>query len=81
MSQTDEVLAALKKGDHITPLDALKRFGSLRLADIIYRLRAQGWQIETDMVTVGKEKKRVASYWLMSQKPRVLYFGRAAKGL
>ena len=42
-----EALAALKRGETLTPLDALSRWGITRLASIIHRLRRAGHKIET----------------------------------
>lgn len=61
-SQNDAVLSHLQAGNRITPLEALNRFGCLRLGGRIYDLRQQGHRIEREMIKVGK--KRVAQYWL-----------------
>ena len=47
MSQSDAILADLERGELLTPLDALKRYGCLRLAARIADLRGRGHQIET----------------------------------
>lgn len=61
-SQNEEILAWLKAGKSITPLEALERFGCFRLGGRIYELRAEGHRIVTDMVT--KNGKRYAEYKL-----------------
>ena len=53
MSQRTEVLAYLKKGKTITPLEALRLFGCFRLADVIYKLRNQGHVIDMELVQHG----------------------------
>ena len=47
MTQRDQILAALKQGDTLTPIDALRRFGCFRLAARINELRDEGVQINT----------------------------------
>lgn len=46
-TQRDQILAALKQGDTLTPIDALQRFGCFRLAARINELRDEGVQINT----------------------------------
>lgn len=47
-SQKDRVLAALQAGRRISPLDALRLFGTFRLAARISELRQEGHPIETE---------------------------------
>lgn len=61
-SQNKEILAWLRSGKSITPLEALEKFGSFRLGGRIHELRAAGYPIVTDTVT--KNGKRFASYRL-----------------
>lgn len=56
------VRARLLANEKISPLSALRDFGCLRLADVIYRLRGDGWIIETDIRRQGR--KRYAVYRL-----------------
>jgi|TARA_R100000278_G_scaffold121196_2_gene104574 hypothetical protein len=65
-SQNREILAHLKSGQTITAFEALKFFGSLRLAARIKDLRDSGYQIHTEMVDVGNDK-RVAEYTLIKE--------------
>jgi hypothetical protein len=51
---TTKILEALKRGDRITGLDALRKWGTYRLAGIIYNLRRAGHPIVTDMKQHGK---------------------------
>ena len=46
MSKQSQVLEHLKKHKSITPVDAYKLYGSMRLSGIIYNLREQ-YKIET----------------------------------
>lgn len=66
MSQKRQILDYLKTRRQLTPLEALRRFGCLRLSGRILELRQEGHRIETTMVEVGYDK-RVASYLLIKQ--------------
>ena len=59
-SQSALILKYLKSGHTLTPLQALRRFGTLRLSGRILELRHAGYRIATQMVSVGE--KRVAQY-------------------
>jgi hypothetical protein len=63
-SQTEQIRAHLVSGRDITPLEALQRFGCLRLAARIADLRAQGIPVET--VADQETGKRFARYRLAS---------------
>lgn len=60
-SQSQRILAALQNGDTITPLDALRRFGSFRLGARIHELMAKGYPIVKEWVKTPNGK-RVMSY-------------------
>ena len=45
MSQKADILAALKRGETLTAMDALTRFGCFRLAARICELKQEGWNI------------------------------------
>jgi len=62
MTQKDAVLEYLLTGASITPYDALRVAGSLRLSERIRELEAEGVSIVHSWLTVGK--KRVMSYRL-----------------
>lgn len=62
-TQKAQVRAWLLQGKHITPLEALRMFGSLRLSAIIFDLREEGMKIETDKLQVSP-RKRVADYYI-----------------
>ena len=62
MSQTAEILKALKRGKKLTPLEALDKFGTFRLGARILELRQAGYDIKTRMVRKGSS--RVAEYSL-----------------
>jgi hypothetical protein len=63
------VLSHLKK-EPLTPLVALRKYGTLRLAAIVFNLRDEGHNIKTDIVNVGSKRntKYVASYSLTKKK-------------
>ena len=62
-SQKAMIRAHLLDGKSITPLEALNKFGSLRLSAIIFRLREEGLPIVTEKIQVSP-KKRVARYFI-----------------
>ena len=60
MSQTTVVLEHIKTYGSITPLEALTRYGIMRLAARIFDLEAEGYNIKT---TIKKhDGRRYASY-------------------
>ena len=61
-TQNDMILAALRRGEHLSPLDALRRFGCLRLAARVDDLKRAGHRIQTAMVVNGG--KRFATYYI-----------------
>lgn len=69
MSQQTMVLNHLKS-QPLTPLVALKKYGTLRLAALIFNLRDEGHNINTKIVNVGTKSKPkyVAQYSLLKNK-------------
>ena len=65
-SQYDMILKHLKRGDSITPLDALDKYGCFRLAAVICELRKDGYNIESKTVHNSNTRKRYARYTLNS---------------
>lgn len=61
-SQDDMVLAHLKRGRTLTPLEALDRFNCFRLGARIHTLKGLGHDINSTLIRVGD--KRVAQYSL-----------------
>ena len=59
-SQNAMILAELKRGRSLTPIDALKRFGCFRLGARIFDLKQDGHPITTTMVE--ERGKRFARY-------------------
>jgi hypothetical protein len=56
-SQCDHILKALLAGESITPLEALERFGCLRLGGRIFDLRQRGHVIDTEWEKDGHGKR------------------------
>ncbi|ACR15012.1 hypothetical protein BcepIL02_gp19 [Burkholderia phage BcepIL02] len=71
-SQNRIVLDHLKKVGPITPLEALRLHGIMRLGARVYELRDSGHNIVTEMVVVegrkGAKPARVARYSLVKAK-------------
>ena len=63
-SQKDLVLSYLLMGKGITPMKALAEFNIFRLADVIYKLKKEGWPIGAEIKT-SMTGKRYAEYKLM----------------
>lgn len=62
-SQCKRILAYMQEGNAITPIEALNLFGCFRLGARISDIKKLGYQIVTEMVSVG-DGKRVARYHL-----------------
>ncbi|QMT41264.1 helix-turn-helix domain-containing protein [Neisseria shayeganii] len=62
MSQSQQILAWMQAGNSITPLEALQRFGCLRLGARIYDLRQSGHAISKQTVHDERTGKTYASY-------------------
>lgn len=68
MTKKEQILAHLKVGYSITPLEALRLFGSFRLGAVIFELKQEGYDIKTTMVSNGKS--HFASYKLETIKDK-----------
>jgi len=62
-AQCKMILRALRRGEKLTPLDMLARFGVYRASGRIFDLRREGHPIKTVIVKVPSGK-RVAQYSL-----------------
>ena len=62
-SQAKKILAYMQEGHHITPIEALEKFGSFRLGARIADIKDMGYAIQSEFVTTPSGK-RVKSYWL-----------------
>ena len=64
MNSREQILNYLESGGKLTGLNAFKHFQTLSLPQHICVLRKKGHDIKTEIVTVGKNKKRVAMYFI-----------------
>lgn len=62
-SQTQRILDYMLQGHAITPLEALKTFGSLRLGARIAEIRQRGYLVYSEFITTPSGK-RVKQYHL-----------------
>lgn len=62
-SQATRIASYMMQGNHITPLEALNLFGSLRLSAIIFVLRERGYKIQTQKIKTHTGKW-VSEYWI-----------------
>ena len=78
MTQDEMILSALKAGNKLTPEDALRRFGCMRLAARINDLRGQGHRIEAEMVDVPTREgtAKVARYWMPAEQAELFEIPR-----
>lgn len=67
MRQADQILAHLKTGQTLTPIEALIEFRCFRLAARIFDLKEAGWPIVCDKRDVGGDKL-VGHYTLVNDK-------------
>ncbi len=67
MSQSDQILTALKRGVRLTPLDALTEFNCMRLASRISALRQKGEPIQDRWIQTPSGK-RVKEYWIIPKE-------------
>ncbi|UZR30636.1 helix-turn-helix domain-containing protein [Methylococcus mesophilus] len=71
-SKLESVKQQLLSGRTITPWDAISEARYTRLPDAVYRLKALGWDIQTDYrTTVDPEtghKDRYAAYYLPADR-------------
>lgn len=66
-SQCQKILEALQRGETLTPIDALRRFGCFRLTSRICDLKQRGVKIEKRWRTL-KNGKMVMSYRLQKEE-------------
>jgi hypothetical protein len=63
MSQIKQILEYMQDGNTISPLEALKKFGSFRLGARIWELKQLGYPVKRRIMKV-KSQKHVAVYYL-----------------
>lgn len=67
LTQADKIINYIQKYGSITPLDALREFGCMRLATRIFELKADGYKIKSVMeksTNKNGDKVHYARYFL-----------------
>ena len=67
-TKCDRIRDHLEAGLTITPVEALRMYGSFCLKDIICDLRRRGYPIQTEIVRYSPTGSRFARYSLTQQK-------------
>jgi len=64
MTQKQRILNHLLTGKTLTPIQALNKYNSLRLAAVVFELKRNGYKVQTELINVGtkKQSKLVAKY-------------------
>ncbi|HEY9701392.1 MAG TPA: helix-turn-helix domain-containing protein [Allocoleopsis sp.] len=62
MSNTERILKDLQKGKKVSALDGFTKYNTVRLGGLIYQLRKQGFDIQTQIIK--RKKKQYAVYTL-----------------
>ena len=70
VSQAKNILAHLVQHKTITPLEAINQYGCFRLSAVIFNLKKDGHEIETQIIK--KNKKRFAQY-IYHRGPGLVY--------
>jgi hypothetical protein len=64
MSKHAEIRKHLKAGHSLTGLEAIELYHVYRLSSVINRLRKEGLEIETSMITASDGRTIFAKYWI-----------------
>jgi hypothetical protein len=64
MSKHAEIRKHLQAGHSLTGLEAIDLYQVYRLSSVINRLRKEGLEIETSMITANDGKTIYAKYWI-----------------
>ena len=69
-TQAQKVLAYIKENGFITPLEAIRDLGVMRLASRITDLKNMGYAIESENISVKTRdgKTHVKKYWLAEEQ-------------
>ena len=68
-SQKERILRYLRAGGRITPMGALRLFGSMRLGARIWDLKQEGHNIQDRLIETDSGKM-VSEYWLEREPAR-----------
>jgi hypothetical protein len=66
-TQTNDILQHLKDGRRLTQKEAINNYGAYRLSGIIYRLRQQGYEIDSIPIEVPTRYKKQNGETKMAQ--------------
>lgn len=61
-SQADNILEYLLQGGRLTPLEALNKFGCLRLGARMWDIKNKGYDVRSRLRNI--DGKKVAEYWI-----------------
>jgi hypothetical protein len=64
MSKHSEIRKHFQAGHSLTGLEAIDLYQVYRLSSVINRLRKEGLEIETSMITASDGKTIFAKYWI-----------------
>ncbi len=64
MSKQAEIRQHLQAGHSLTGLEAIDLYQVYRLSSVINRLRKEGLEIETSMITSSDGRTIFAKYWI-----------------
>ncbi len=64
VTQIGQIKEYLLAGNSLTPIEALNMFGAFRLAAIVFKLKEQGLNIKTDIIS--EDNKRFAKYSIIN---------------
>jgi hypothetical protein len=64
MSKHSEIRKHIQAGHSLTGLEAIDLYQVYRLSSVINRLRKEGLEIETSMITASDGKTIFAKYWI-----------------
>lgn len=74
MSQKEKMLEYLINGNRLTPLEALQKFGCLRLGARMWDLRDAGYDIQSRIIKDERTGKHYSEYWLVLPKQFEMIF-------
>tara|TARA_R110000850_G_scaffold104102_3_gene214353 strand:- start:1888 stop:2166 length:279 start_codon:yes stop_codon:yes gene_type:complete len=72
-TQRDAILWHLKTYKKITSWEAIKEYGATRLSDIIFKLKSEGYPIETNLIEIKTRfgiKTNIARYQYYKPIPK-----------
>jgi hypothetical protein len=80
VTQERQILEALQAGDVLTPADALRRFGCMRLAARVYDLKRDGHAIVEEKVEVPTRSGTafVSAYSIAGAQGELFHDGKRA---